>query len=255
MTSPRVACLNSGSPRSKAGFDELARGCEFVPPEQAEVIVVLGGDGFLLHSLHQHHHLGRPFYGMNRGTLGFLMNVYRLDDLLARIEAATAYHLHPLAMTATTTSGGVVEARAFNEVAVTRDTGQSANLRISVDGVIRIAKYVGDGMLVATSAGSTAYNASAHGPIIPLGMPTLALTPISPCRPRRWRGALLPQNAVVVFENLDPNKRPLMATADFEQVRDAVSVTVRDDIQTNVTLLFDPDHSLEERVMREQFAD
>ena len=254
MPSPRIACIQSGSPRSKAGLRQLAALYDLVAPEEADVIIVLGGDGFLLHSLHHFHHLGAPFYGMNRGTLGFLMNIYRKDDLLERIAAAKPYHLHPLATTVTTTAGETVEALAFNEVAVTRDTGQSANIRILVDGIERIARFVGDGILISTSAGSTAYNASAGGPIIPLGLDTLALTPVSPFLPRRWKGALLTNTSEVVLENLDPNKRPLLATADFRQVRSAASVAVRDDTSTTVRLLFDPDHSLDERILREQFG-
>lgn len=254
MSNLRIACIQSGSPRSESGYGQLASLHEFAPPERADVIVVLGGDGFLLHSLHQLRHLGRPFYGMNRGNLGFLMNVYRQDGLLERIAAATTYHLNPLAATVITEAGETVGAHAFNEVAVTRDTGQSANIRILVDGIERIPRFVGDGVLVATSAGSTAYNASAGGPIIPLGLETLALTPVSPFLPRRWKGALLPATSEVVLENLDPGKRPLLATADFRQVRGAISVTVRDDTSATVRLLFDPDHSLDERILREQFA-
>ena len=254
MTVHRLACLHSGSERSAAGHAEIAARYPLVEPDAAEAIVVLGGDGFLLRSLHAWQHLGVPFFGMNRGTLGFLMNAYRCDHLPARIAAAKAYDLRPLATTVTTEDGEVVDARAFNEVAVMRDTGQSANIRIEIDGVVRVGHFVGDGLLVSTSAGSTAYNASAGGPIIPLGLDTLALTPVCPFRPRGWRGALLPHSVEIAFDNLDPGKRPLLATADFRQIRNAIRVTVRDEPQARARLLFEHDHSLEERIVREQFG-
>lgn len=249
-----IACVRSESDRAEAAYNELVRCYDLVRPEESDVIVALGGDGFMLHALHAYLPLGRPMFGMNCGTVGFLMNAYRPEALLERIEAAEAFQLHPLIMQAITTAGRVEEVLAFNEVTVIRHTGQSANIRVVVDRVERIAKFVGDGMIVATAAGSTAYNLSAHGPIVPLGASVLALTPVSPFRPRRWRGALLPHTTEVVFENLDPQKRPLTATADFKEIFDVVSVTVREDRSTTVTLLFDPDHSLEERIAAEQFA-
>lgn len=218
------------------------------------MIVALGGDGLLLRTLHAHLHLGRPTFGMNCGTVGFLMNDYRPDGLAERIAAANEIAIHPLAMSATTVAGESRRLLAFNEVTVTRHSGQSANLEITVDGVERLAHFAGDGVIVATAAGSTAYNLSAHGPIVPIGSSLLALTPVSPFRPRRWRGALLPQTAEIVLRNLDPDKRPLAATADFEEISDVVSVSVREDQSKPVRLLFDPDHSLEERIIAEQFA-
>lgn len=218
------------------------------------MIVALGGDGLLLRTLHAHLHLGRPTFGMNCGTVGFLMNDYRPDGLAERIAAANEIAIHPLAMSATTVAGESRRLLAFNEVTVTRHSGQSANLEITVDGVERLAHFAGDGVIVATAAGSTAYNLSAHGPIVPIGSSLLALTPVSPFRPRRWRGALLPQTAEIVLRNLDPEKRPLAATADFEEISDVVSVSVREDRAKPVRLLFDPDHSLEERIIAEQFA-
>ncbi len=253
MSYQHLACVDSGSPRAKSSHAELANRYSLVPPEESDVIVVLGGDGFMLHSIHQYHSLLRPLFGMNCGTVGFLLNNFRLDDLPERIKAAKKLHLHPLIIKATTAAGRVEEAAAFNEVTVIRHTGQSANIRVTIDGVERLAKFVGDGISIATAAGSTAYNLSAHGPIIPLDSNILALTPVSPFRPRRWRGALLPHTVVVALENLAPKKRPLTATADYQEIFDIVSVTVREDTSTTVNLLFDPDHSLEERILGEQF--
>ncbi len=215
--------------------------------------MALGGDGLLLHTVHDHLQLGRPIFGMNRGTVGFLMNQYRPDGLHERVAAATPITIHPLRMAVTHTDGSRSHALAFNEVAVTRISAHSANIRLSIDGVERMAKFVGDGLIVATAAGSTAYNLSAHGPIIPLGSNLLAVTPVSPFRPRRWKGALVPHTAGIVVDNLDADKRPLAATADFHELFHVVSVTIREDTSTAVQLLFDADHSLEERIIAEQF--
>jgi NAD+ kinase len=233
----------------------LARRYPFVAPEESNIIVVLGGDGFLLRTLHNLAKHKKPFFGMNCGTLGFLMNEYRSNGLLERVADAKAFSLHPLVLEATMDDGRVKRALAYNEVAITRHSGQSANLRVCVDGVERIARFVGDGLIVATPAGSTAYNLSAHGPIVPLGADLLALTPVSPFRPRRWKGALLPHTSVVTVENLDPTKRPLAATADFREIPCATAMTVRQDDTIGAELLFDKDHSLEERILAEQFAD
>ena len=216
--------------------------------------MALGGDGLLLRTLHAHLELQRPTFGMNCGTVGFLMNEYRPGALADRIAAANEIRIHPLVMSATTATGDVERHLAFNEVTVTRLSGQSANLEISVDGVERLSHFAGDGVIVATAAGSTAYNLSAHGPIVPIGSSLLALTPVSPFRPRRWRGALLPHTAEIVLRNLDPDKRPVAATADFEELSQVVSVAIREDQSQSVRLLFDPDHSLEERIIAEQFA-
>jgi len=254
MTSSRMACVHSGSERAKQSFADLAGRYELVPPEQCAAIVALGGDGFLLHTIHNFLSLDKPIFGMNCGTVGFLMNDFRLDELPDRIEAAKKIRLLPLAMEARMEDGGMERGLAFNEVSVTRHSGQSANLRITIDGVERLAKFAGDGLIVSTAAGSTAYDLSAHGPIIPLGSNLLALTPVSPFRPRRWRGALMPHTAKVTLENLDPSKRPLAATADFMEVFGVSSITIGEDDENGATLLFDPDRSLEERVIAEQFA-
>jgi NAD+ kinase len=249
----KIACTVSPSFAAQAALAQLQECYEFVDPEQSDVIVALGGDGLLLHAMHEFIGLGRPIFGMNRGTVGFLMNSYRPGDLRARLAAAEPLRIHPLAMTATTTDGVTSRAIAFNEVAVTRHSGQSVHLRVCIDGVDRLSAFVGDGMIVATAAGSTAYNLSAHGPIIPLGSALLAVTPVCPFRPRRWKGALVPTTARITLENLDPETRPMAAAADFIELLDVVSVTVEEDRATTVKLLFDPDHSLEERIIAEQF--
>src|SRR5476651_1967645 len=221
-------------------------------PDEADIVVALGGDGFMLQTLHSFTSKGKPIYGMNRGTVGFLMNEYHQDDLPERLAAAEKAVIHPLKMTAHTQSRAV-EARAFNEVSLLRETRQAAKLRILVDGKPRISELICDGVLVATPAGSTAYNLSAHGPIIPLAGGVLALTPITAFRPRRWRGALLPASASVAFEILEPDKRPVSATAEFTEIRDVLAVEIRERRDIAFTLLFDPEHSLEERVFKEQF--
>lgn len=222
-------------------------------PERAEVIVVLGGDGTMLETLHKYAHCGVPIYGMNRGTVGFLMNQYREAGLLERLDAAQAVTLHPLHMQTRSVDGTRREAWCINEVALLRETRQAAKLRITVDGKIRMKELVCDGVLVATPAGSTAYNLSAHGPIIPMGAELLALTPISGFRPRSWRGALLPATAAVTIDILEPRKRPVSAVADYTEVRDVRQVKVREKRDLALTLLFDPEHNLEERILNEQF--
>ncbi|MBL8837980.1 MAG: NAD kinase [Alphaproteobacteria bacterium] len=224
-----------------------------VAPEAADAIVALGGDGFLLQTLHKSIERRTPVFGMNRGSVGFLLNDYREDGLPERIERATPVELHPLVMEVTTTSGMTAKALAINEVSVLRQTREAAKLRIKVDGRERLAELICDGALVSTPAGSTAYNLSAHGPIIPLGAGLLALTPISAFRPRRWRGALLPRTARVRFEVADPRHRSVSATADQTEVRDVASVEIYEDRSITLTLLFDPDQNLEERVLKEQF--
>ena len=224
-----------------------------VPAARAEVIVALGGDGFMLETAHAHLGNGKAIYGMNRGTVGFLMNAYDEEALQERLEKAVQVSLHPLRMHAETVGGGEVEALAINEVSLLRESRQAAKIRIYVDGVQRLDDLICDGILLSTPAGSTAYNLSAHGPIIPIGTPLLALTPISAFRPRRWRGALLPHGAKVRFEVLEAKKRPVSATADYTEVRDVAAVEVYEDRQEAVRLLFDPEHNLEERILREQF--
>jgi NAD+ kinase len=222
--------------------------------DDAAVVVALGGDGAMLET--QHRFLGRnmPIYGMNRGSVGFLMNAYREDDLPERLKAAQAALLQPLRMRTTDSTGAVHEALAINEVSLLRETRQAAKIRILVDGKIRLPELICDGILVATPAGSTAYNLSAHGPIIPLGTNLLAMTPISAFRPRRWRGALLPGNAAVAFEILEGEKRPVAAVADYTEVRDVRRVEICENTTTRLTMLFDPDHGLPERILAEQFT-
>ena len=221
--------------------------------ESADVIVALGGDGFMLQTLHDTQHLSAPVYGMNRGTVGFLMNAYSESDLPERLDAAEEAVLNPLAMTAKTIDGEVHEALAINEVSLLRAGPQAAKLRISIDGRLRLAELVCDGALVATPAGSTAYNYSAHGPILPIGSDVLALTAVAAFRPRRWRGALLPKSAQVRFDVLDAAKRPVMADADSLWVKNVLWVEIRSDPGIEHRLLFDPGHGLEERLIREQF--
>ncbi|RMH46784.1 MAG: NAD kinase [Alphaproteobacteria bacterium] len=239
---------------ARRALDRLVARYGQVPVEQADVIVALGGDGFMLATLHATQHLPAPVYGMNRGTVGFLMNEYREDGLIERIAAAQPTETRPLRMRATTASGVVREALAINEVSLFREGPQAAHLRVLVDGRERMNPLICDGAMVCTPAGSTAYNYSAHGPIIPIGAEILALTPVSAFRPRRWRGALLPTSAVVCFETIDAAKRPVAAVADNVEVRDVVRVEIAQAREVKHTLLFDPGHGLEERLIREQFS-
>ena len=222
-------------------------------PEKADVIVALGGDGFMLQTLHAFLGKGKPIYGMNLGSVGFLMNEYRQENLLERLAAAEKAEIHPLKMQAHTAQG-TTEKRAFNEVSLLRETRQAAKIEISVNERIRIAELAGDGVLLATPVGSTAYNYSANGPILPLDSQMLALTPISPFRPRRWRGAILPDRSRVTFRVLEPAKRPVAAVADQKELRDIAEVRLQIDRSREITLLFDPGHALDERIVAEQFA-
>jgi NAD+ kinase len=219
----------------------------------AEVIVALGGDGLMLQTLHKFMGGRVPIYGMNRGSVGFLMNEYQEDGLLERLAAAKLSVTHPLKMRATDSLGYIMEALAINEVSVYRQTFQAARLRISVDDKVRLEELICDGALVATPSGSTAYNLSVGGPILPVKSPLLALTPISPFRPRRWRGALIPNNARVRFEALEAGKRPINAVADHTEFRGVVSVDVAEAPEIDLKLLFDPHHALDERILAEQF--
>jgi len=223
-------------------------------PAKADVIVALGGDGLMLECLHRALVSGKPVYGMNCGSVGFLMNEFSETDLPGRIARAQASALHPLRMHAITASGVVEEAVAMNEVSLLRQLRQAAKIRIHVDHRERLAELICDGVLISTPAGSTAYNLSAHGPIIPLSANLLPLTPISAFRPRRWRGALLPSTVDVLFEILEPDKRPVSAVADFTEVRNVVSVAVSEDRSISATVLFDPDRALSERIITEQFT-
>ena len=225
-----------------------------VPPKAADVIVALGGDGFMLETLHGTETLDKPVYGMNCGTIGFLMNEYSEAGLMERLRNAEEEVINPLAMRAETADGGVREALAINEVSLLRQGPQAAKLQIHVDGRERMKELVCDGALLSTPAGSTAYNYSAHGPILPIGSEVLALTAVAAFRPRRWRGAILPKSATVRFEVLNPKKRPVMADADGRSFRDVVSVEIRSEPAIRHRILFDPGHGLEERLIREQFA-
>ena len=223
------------------------------PADEADTIVALGGDGFMLETLHAHIGDDVPIYGMHRGSVGFLMNEFDEENLPARLAAAKSVVLHPLRMMATDLDKTTHEALAFNEVSLLRETRQAAKIEIQVDSTVRLQELICDGVLVATPAGSTAYNLSAQGPIIPIGAGLLAITPISAFRPRRWRGALIPHGASVTFRVHEAKKRPVSAVADYTEVRDVGTVTVREDREVSVTLLFDPEHNLEDRILSEQF--
>jgi NAD+ kinase len=254
MLPSRIAFTASESPLAQEARDRLAARYGDAPLDAAEVVVALGGDGFMLQTLHLTEGTATPVYGMNRGTVGFLMNAYAEDDLPARLADAEEAILNPLAMTATTVTGSIHKALAINEVSLLRAGPQAAKLRISVDGRLRLEELVCDGVLVATPAGSTAYNYSAFGPVLPIGSGVLALTAIAPYRPRRWRGALLPQTAEVLVEVMDPVKRPVMADADSRSVRNVATVAIHSDPAIRHRILFDPGHGLEERLLQEQFA-
>ncbi|MCB8840130.1 NAD kinase [Aurantimonas sp. VKM B-3413] len=221
--------------------------------DQADIIVALGGDGFMLQTLHQFMDTGKPIYGMNKGTVGFLMNFYREDGLRERLEAAVENVIHPLEMTAFDQDGEPFESLAINEVSIFRQSYQAARLQISIDGTVRLEELVCDGVMVATPTGSTAYNLSAQGPIIPIDAPLLALTPVSPFRPRRWRGALLRNRQTVEIVALESEKRPVNAVADATEVKSVVRVLIRESLEDKAIILFDRDHSWDERILAEQF--
>jgi len=250
----RIAVLAAATEAAQTARDSLVARYGDVDPEGATALVALGGDGFMLET--QHRFLGRnlPVYGMNCGSVGFLMNPYHEDALPDRIAASQAAVLHPLRMRCDVAGDGTREALAINEVSLLRQLRQAAKIRIVIDGKERLPELVCDGVLVSTPAGSTAYNLSAHGPIVPVGANLLPLTPISAFRPRRWRGALLPSEARVVFEVLEADKRPVAAVADYTEVRDVLRVEVIEDRGVSLTLLFDPDHGLSERIIAEQFT-
>ena len=222
-------------------------------PDEADILIALGGDGTMLEVLHQYYTHGKPVYGMNLGSVGFLLNPYNKDGLMDRLEQATQVDLNPLEMSARTEDGDNIKAIAFNEVALFRQRRQTAHITVTVDDVERLPELVCDGVLVATPAGSTAYNLSAHGPILPLDSNVLALTPISAFRPRRWQGALLPHDSCIHFKIDSCEKRPVSCTADFTEVRHVTCVEIHQSSEISVTLLFDPDHHLGERILKEQF--
>lgn len=254
MSSGQIAFRASPAPAAQEALAQLTRHYGQTDLDEARIIVALGGDGFMLQTLHEEHHTGLPVYGMNCGTVGFLMNTYALEALPERLALAEEAVLNPLAMTAVSTDGTVTEALAINEVSLLRAGPQAAKLRILVDGRERMPELVCDGCLLSTPAGSTAYNYSAHGPILPIGADVLALTAVAAFRPRRWRGALLPKSAVVRFEVIDPAKRPVRADADTRPVTDVASVEIRSEPNVRHRILFDPGHGLEERLIVEQFA-
>lgn len=224
-----------------------------VPANEADIIIAIGGDGFLLRTLHKLHLYNKPVYGIHCGSIGFLMNSPAPDTLLERLEEATSTILHPLAMRCLTQEGSTITDFALNEVSLIRQSSQAAKIQIEIDGIIRLDSLICDGVLVATPAGSTAYNLSAHGPILPIGTNLLALTPISPFRPRRWRGALLPDTAHVKFKILEADRRPVNASADDSLVLNVLEVNIHQDKSRGYKLLFDPEHNLEERILKEQF--
>jgi NAD+ kinase len=254
----RMALLADDTEKAQAAKQELASRYAFLDiagkRTKPDVLVVLGGDGFMLQVLHKYMHRGVPVYGMNCGSVGFLLNNYTTDYLEERIATARRTHIHPLVVYARTLDGKARQELAINEVSLFRESRQTAKIRITIDHVVRLSELVCDGIMVATPAGSTAYNFSAGGPIIPLNGNLLALTPIAPFRPRRWRGALLPHNSSITFEILDAEKRPVSAVADFTEMRDVHTVSVFEQRDIALTLLFDPEHNLDERITNEQFS-
>lgn len=253
-TPPRLAFVASQAPEAQSALASCVNRYGQCELADCDVIVALGGDGFMLRTLHRYRTVDRPVYGMKAGTVGFLMNQHRPDELTERVLRAQPAVLKPLEMSALTETGHSVQALAYNEVSLLRQTKQAAHIRVILNGSVRLEELMCDGVLLSTPAGSTAYNLSAHGPILPLSSQVLAMTPISPFRPRRWRGAILGADTEVRFEILDPYKRPVSATADSHEVRDVVEVTIRESRMQTATLLFDPEHNLEERILDEQFA-
>jgi NAD+ kinase len=249
-----IAFVASHTPEAREAYGRLEKRYGNADPAKADVIVALGGDGLMLQTLHKFMNSGKPIYGMHRGTVGFLMNEFVEERLTERLSNAHITVIHPLVMQARDAQGRMHEHRAINEVSLFRQSAQAAHLQIMIDGQERLAELISDGVLVATPAGSTAYNLSAQGPIIPINAPLLALTPISPFRPRRWRGALLPNKAKVTIEIMDADKRPVAAVADHDEVRSVRRVDIAMDHNISINMLFDPGHNLDERILREQFG-
>ena len=249
----KIGFIASGVDEARDAHARLTARYGSVKPEEADVVVALGGDGLMLQTLHAFMNTGKPIYGMNCGSVGFLMNEYLEDRLPDRLAAATRTNIHPLAMTAVDAGGATHTAYAINEVSLLRQSYQAAKLQIDVDGRTRLDELICDGLLVATPAGSTAYNLSAHGPILPIYAPLLALTPISAFRPRTWRGALLPDHVTVTIVALEADKRPVNAVADNVEFKSVVRVAVKQDRNAQSVILFDPDHSWDERILTEQF--
>jgi NAD+ kinase len=249
----KIAFVASEVPEAQEAFRVLVERYGNSPTSEATAIVALGGDGFMLRTLHRFINDRIPIYGMNRGSVGFLMNEYRVGELAERLADAEESRVHPLSMVVYDSAGKASKALAINEVSLFRETYQAAKLRITIDGKIRMEELIADGVLVATPAGSTAYNLSAYGPILPINAPLLALTPISPFRPRRWRGALVPNKAHITIEALENDKRPVSAVADHVEMRDIVRVEIEQARHVDLFMLFDPGHSLDERILAEQF--
>lgn len=249
----KIALAASDTESAQKAANALKEFYDFVSLNEADVIVALGGDGYILHLIHEIIPHKASIFGMNKGTVGFLLNDFKVEKLIERINASSSVTLHPLRMTAYTENGTQVEALAMNEVSLLRQTRQTAKIKISIDHKVRMEELVCDGILVATPAGSTAYNLSAHGPIIPMRAEIMAMTPISAFRPRRWKGALLPQNANITFDVLNPEKRPVSAVADTKEVRNIKRVEIKQDKSIKINLLFDRHHTLEERILNEQF--
>jgi len=248
-----IALMADTHTAAREAEEKLRNLQQFVSAEEADVIVALGGDGFMLSTMHDYMDKDVPIFGMNLGSVGFLMNEFRPEDLMGRLDAAEQITLNPLTMNARSAGGDEHSALAINEVSLLRELRYAAKIRILVDGVVRLEELICDGVMISTAAGSTAYNLSAYGPIIPLGAELLALTPISAFRPRRWRGALLPRNSVIAFEVIDADYRPVSAVADSTEVREVVRVEIKEEKSVSSTLLFDPEHNLEERILNEQF--
>lgn len=250
----KLAFVASATPKAQESLTRLQSLYPHVPPEEADVIIALGGDGLMLATLHSVLDNPKPIYGMNRGSVGFLMNDYCVEDLQARLEDAHQSNIHPLTMKTWDTKGEFKQAHAINEVSMLRQTYEAARLCVQVDGKTRLEELISDGILIATPAGSTAYNLSVNGPIVPLSAPLLALTPISAFRPRRWRGALLPDSVVITITVLEPEQRPVAAVADHNEVRHAIRVEASLDRSITLTMLHDIGHGLDERILREQFG-
>ena len=251
--SEKLAFLASETEDAQAALEKLVSIYGNCKPAKASSIVALGGDGFMLQTQHEYMNSGLPIYGMNKGTVGFLMNEYKPDNLRQRVSRALKSKIRPLAMKATDMDGNIHEAIAINEVSLLRQSYQAASLSITTDGKERLESLICDGVLVATPAGSTAYNLSAHGPILPIEAPLLALTPVSPFRPRRWRGALLPNTVEVVIKINEPDKRPVNAVADHTEIKSVREVSIKLDMDNSGIILFDPDHSWDDRILAEQF--
>ncbi len=252
-STPKISFRASDTIKAQEALEHLSDQYGNVPIDDADVLVAIGGDGTLLENLHKVRDLNLPVYGLNCGSVGFLLNPYRPDDLIENLKKAHEVNIYPLEMSATDTDGQTHQAMAYNEVSLLRQTRQAAKLKIYIDDVLRIKELVCDGILLSTPAGSTAYNLSAHGPILPLSANVLALTPISAFRPRRWRGALLPSQSKVTIEIINPEKRPVSATADSIEVRHIQKIEIKQSEQSGCKLLFDSDHQLEERILKEQF--